>query len=237
MSILLFYFSNIAYAQDGIVVDRPSVGTASSVVSKGTVQIETGLQIDSNPALDCNSCLYSFESASYSSPTMLRFGLHDRFEIRPYSSIIVAGQETQVLQGSGLQGKVSVYAPEDKPLSLSILGSGDLEAAGGTLLLDFWGGSESKLQWGGWINVGNTTSYEDGATSFTIIEGFGVSLPNAQGIFIESTTSFEADNISSSVEGGFYKTYDNFQWDVYALSSITEKNAWQLATGFAWRIK
>lgn len=222
MSLLLF-FSSVAQAE--IVVDRPSVGTASSVVSKGTIQIESGLQIDSNSGSGLNA-------ASYALPTMFRFGLHDRFEIRPYSSLIVAADEIQAVQDTGLQGKVSLYAPSNKPLSLSILASGDLSSAGATLLLDFWGNS-----WGGWLNAGNTTTYEDGSTSFLIVEGFGLPLPSNQGIFIENATCFENKNISSSVEGGYYKTYDNFQWDVYALRSVTEKNSWQIATGFAWKMK
>ena len=232
MSFVFLYISSLAHAQEALVVDRPSVGTASSVVSKGTIQLETGVQIDGNPELDCDSCLYSFASASYSLPTMLRVGIHDRFELRPYSSVVVVGEEFQALQDTGLQGKFSAYAPEDKPFSLSLLASGDLEAGGATVLLDFWGEA-----WGGWINAGNTTTYEDGSTSILLVEGFGIPLPGNHSIFIENSTTVAEGAISSTIESGFTKTYDNFQWDVYALSSVTEKNSWQIATGFAWRMR
>ena len=235
MPFLLLLLISTSQAQEPIVVDRPSVGTGSSVVSKGTVQLEAGLQLDSDPAVSCDDCLASITNASYSLPTMLRLGLHERFEMRYYSSIIVVDKDVQALEDVGLQGKIPLYAPEDKSLSLSLLASAELDidngGGGATMLLDFWG-----EKWSGWVNLGNTTAYEDASTSFIIIEGFGIPLPNNQGIFIENTTSFDQGDISSSMEGGFYKTYENFQWDVYALSSVTERNSWQIATGFAWRI-
>ena len=235
MSFFVFLLTGTSSAEDGIVVDRPSVGTASSVVSKGTVQVEAGLQIESDSTVACDDCFVSVTNASYALPTMLRLGLHDRFEMRYYSSIIVVDKDVQALEGSGLQGKISLYAPEDKPLSLSLLASGELDiddgGGGATMLLDFWG-----EQWSGWVNVGHTTAYEDASTSILLVEGFGIPLPNNQGIFIENAITFEQGDISSSVEGGFYKTYEDFQWDVYALSSVTERNSWQVATGIAWRI-
>ena len=58
-------------------VDRPSVGTSAFAIERGGLQVEAGLQIDG-----------SHGESIHSFPTMLRIGIHDRFELRPYTSIV-----------------------------------------------------------------------------------------------------------------------------------------------------
>ena len=77
--------------------------------------------------------------------------------------------------------------------------------------------------------MGHTTAYENASTSILLVEGFGIPLPNNQGLFMKMQSPSTGD-ISSSVEGGFYKTCE-FSSGMSMHLARDERKSWQLATG------
>jgi len=220
--IYLLLLNTLALAESPLTVDRPTNGTASTVVGKGDLQIETGLQIDGN-----------LSAAVYSLPTMLRIGLHERFELRPYATALGYDTDISAFTGAGLQAKAHLFSKEDLPLSVGlVVGSdADLEngAASGALLLDF-----AKGNYFAWINTGVAKDYSSDVLSSVALWGVGYALPNNQGLFFENTNTIKPD-FAATIEGGYYRTWANFQADLYLLKDISNDGQWQLATGFAWR--
>jgi hypothetical protein len=64
-----------AEEKDEIVTDRPDFVESSNVVGKGRFQIETSFALDRNKA-------DGIKDRSYSTPTLLRFGVSDTLELR-----------------------------------------------------------------------------------------------------------------------------------------------------------
>lgn len=64
-----------AAEKDEIVTDRPDFVESSNVVGAGRFQIETSLALERNKA-------DGFKDRTYSSPTLLRFGITDTLELR-----------------------------------------------------------------------------------------------------------------------------------------------------------
>ena len=75
--IWIYTLISTAWSAEIVSVDRPSVGTSAYLLEKGGMQLESGLQIDGSQT-----------GSLYSLPTMIRVGLHDRLELRPYTSIL-----------------------------------------------------------------------------------------------------------------------------------------------------
>jgi hypothetical protein len=213
----------LAMAEDISTVDRPTNGASASTVGKGAIQIETGLQIDTVQ-----------QSMQYSLPTMLRIGLHERFEIRPYASVINYDASLTPLSSSGIQGKATLYAPDTKNMVLGVLASSELDfergSFNGLLLLDVW-----KGKWSGWFNTGLSQSYAHDRSTI-ILMGANYTLPKNQGVFVESTGIVNQET-SITLESGYYKTFSQFRVDLYLLKSLTETSQWQFATGLAWRFR
>ena len=76
----------MAEAAEISAVDRPSVGTSTYTLERGGIQLESGLQIDGSQG-----------GSTSSLPTMLRIGLHDRVELRPYTSILSYSENDTLL--------------------------------------------------------------------------------------------------------------------------------------------
>ena len=212
---------SIVEAAEIASVDRPTIGASAYTLERGGIQLESGLQIDGSQS-----------GSVYSLPAMLRLGLHDRIELRPYTSILSYSEsDTLALQSSGLQSKFKLYAPDNQNLAVSILASSDMNAGSSTLLLDAW-----KEDWCSWINTGYTLDYNTNAGTSLVLAGFGYTLPNQQGLFIESSAVFSGST-SATLEGGYTKTFKQIQVDLYALTDLTNPQTWQIATGVGWRLR
>ena len=119
--IWMYALISMAWAIEIASVDRPSVGTSTYTLEKGGLQLESGLQIDG-----------SQNGSVYSIPTMLRIGINDQVELRPYTSILSYSQtDALLLQSSGIQGKAKLYSPIDHNIAFSILASSDMNAGSG----------------------------------------------------------------------------------------------------------
>ena len=225
-SIFSAFYCTAAWANEPIAtVDRPTNGTAAFVVNQGALQIETGVQVDGN-----------LTQAGYSTPTMLRIGVHDRIELRPYASLIGYEADLSTFSNPGIQSKIHLFSKEEQPLALGLVLGSDMDfdngAASSTLLLDFWHNA-----WSGWLNTGITRSYA-GMNDLTglLIGGIAYALPQNQGLFVESTDVISQGH-NLSIEGGYYKTFSQVQVDIYLLKDLSNSNQWQFATGFAWKFR
>lgn len=219
--IWMYTLISTVWSAEIVSVDRPSVGTSAYLVEKGGIQLESGLQIDGSQT-----------GQLYSLPTMIRVGLHDRLELRPYTSILThTTSDTLALQTSGVQAKVKIAHPESKQFSLSILASSDLSAGSGMLLLDAW-----QDNWSVWVNAGHSVEYDTNTGSSLVLGGVGYALPKKQGLFLESSAAL-ADTPTVTIEGGYTKAFESVQIDVYTLKNLTTPDGWQIATGVGWRLR
>ena len=202
-------------------VDRPSVGTSAFALERGGLQVEAGLQIDGSQV----ESIHSF-------PTMLRIGIHDRFELRPYTSIVsLSDTDTLILPASGVQGKIELYTPEDKNVALGVLASSDMNGGSGLLLIDAW-----KNDWSIWLNTGYSLEYKTTTGSTSVVGGIAYTLPNQQGVFVESGATISSTT-AVTIQSGYSKTLNGVQVDVYTLKDVTTPGAWQLATGVSFRFR
>ena len=248
--ILLSYLLSSAEATELVSVDRPSVGTSTYTLDKGGVQVEYGLQVDAPE--------YNFSTPQYSTPLMLRIGVTNGFEIRPYTSTFtmskmnLLNQEPtsdevktasenltqEFLTSRGVQAKIKLYSPESTNMAISILGDVGSSSGSSILLLDFW-----KNNWSYWTNMGTLFTYPQNEidtasvnTDFLVLGGVGYALPNAQGIFIESS-SIISNSTNLTIESGYTKMIGTTQVDIYALKDLTQNNTWQVAMGLAYRFR
>jgi hypothetical protein len=240
---LLSYLLSPATAAELVSVDRPSVGTSTYTIDKGGIQVEYGLQVDAPE--------YNFSTPQYSTPLMLRIGVTNGVEIRPYAStfttskmnVLNANETTtasenltqEVLTSPGVQAKIKLYAPESTNMAISVLGDVGTSSGGSILLVDFW-----KDNWSYWTNMGTLFTYpqKDASlgTDFLVLAGVGYALPNAQGLFIESS-SIISNSTTLTIESGYTKMLGTIQVDLYALKDLTQDDAWQVAMGFAYRFR
>ena len=218
---LILTLISTAWSLDLAPVDRPSVGTSAFAVERGGLQVEAGLQIDGSQV----ESVHSF-------PTMLRIGIHDRFELRPYTSIVsLSDTSTLILPESGVQGKIELYTPEDKNVAFGVLASADMKCSSGQLLIDAW-----KNDWSIWLNTGYSLDYETTTGSTSVVGGTAYTLPNQQGLFIESSTTISSTT-AVTIQSGYSKTLNDVQVDFYTLKDVTTPGAWQLATGVSFRFR
>lgn len=212
---------SMAWAAEIASVDRPSVGTSTYTLEKGGLQLESGLQIDRSQS-----------GSVYSLPTMLRVGIGNQVELRPYTAILSYSQtDALLLQSSGIQGKAKLYSPIDHNLAFSILASSDMNAGSGIFLFDVW-----KDNWSMWVNAGHVLTY-DTRTGYSIaLAGVGYAFPRNHGIFIETSSTMK-ETTTVTFESGYTKTFQQFQVDLYALKEVHSSENWQLATGFGWRFR
>ncbi len=211
-----------AWAVDITSVDRPSMGTAAYTLEQGGLQIESGFQLDGSQVENL-----------YTLPTMLRIGLHDQFELRPYTSMVNhSSSQTMAFQKSGIQGKLALYTPEATNIAIAVLASADMDVGSGMILVDAW-----KEDWSAWINAGHALGYDSTTEGSTLlITGLGYTLPNQQGLFVESSATI-SNTIHTTIQSGYSKTFKQLQLDVYAMKTLNTPGAWQVSTGLGWRIR
>jgi hypothetical protein len=80
-------------AEDQIVTDRPDFVESSSVVGKGRFQIETSLAAERNKA-------DGVKDKQYSTPTLLRYGIADAWELRLESDGRMRATSTDMASGA-----------------------------------------------------------------------------------------------------------------------------------------
>ena len=217
-----------SFAEDFISADRPSVAAGSSVVPKGTTQLEAGIQ------------MLGLENGSpiLSTPYLLRYGIHETFETRVYSSgiTIYDGLVDTTLDGSGVQGKLNLYRNESSPLSVGLLGSVDF------ITQDLFGGGLQLLvdlnieETSYWLNVGASTvgAFEYNSIPYCI--GVGRLFAPQHGVFVETSGIISELNIFTA-EVGYFWLSENLQLDLYLQRNISDVPNYLVAAGFAYRFR
>ena len=228
MYLLTILLGPVSLAEDFISADRPSVAAGSSIVSKGSTQLEAGIQM---LGLEYGALLLS-------TPYMVRYGVHERFETRVYSSglTIYDGVVETSLDGSGFQGKLNVYQNESSPISVGLLGSidfvtDDLFGGGLQLLVDL-----NIEETSYWLNVGATTINSFQYNSIPYSVGAGRLLAPQHGVFFE-TAGVISDTSVFTAEVGYFWISENLQLDLYLQRNISEVSNYLIATGFAYRFQ
>lgn len=218
----LIIFS-IAFAEDYISADRPSVAYGSSVVGKNKTQIETGVQLELEDGRH-----------SFSTPTTFRYGINDKIEVRVTSPLymlnIVSIQS--VIGSTKLEGKVNFLNSDVLSLGgmLGILLSDEKLNAGASLLVDV-----SKGPYSGWINIdGNLASAELSSLYPSFAIGGGSLIHKGHGIFLETAGSLQS-GISGTVQAGYFWLTPNLQIDLYVQQSYTDPEVLTIAVGGAWK--
>ena len=217
-----------AFAEDFISADRPSVAAGSSIVPKGSTQLEAGLQILG----------LEYGTPIFSTPFMLRYGVHEKFETRVYSSGLTINDSfiEPSLDGSGVQGKLNIYQEDSAPISIGLLGSIDFvteELFGGGLqiLVDL---NIEKTSY--WLNVGATTIGAFQYNSIPYSLGAGRLLGSQHGLFIETAGTISDVNIFTA-EIGYFWISETLQLDLYLQRDISEIPNYMVAAGFAYRFQ
>lgn len=79
--------TNLRAEDEGIVTDRPDFVESSDVVGKGSFQIETSVSLESNSDS-------SVSTHTYTTPTLIRVGLDDHWELRMETDGLVSERTT-----------------------------------------------------------------------------------------------------------------------------------------------
>jgi hypothetical protein len=226
--ILMGSVSVFAQQEETIVADRPGLADGSATVGNGVAQLETGVTL----AGDGDEIL--------TLPTLLRFGLSDRLELRIESDVagwsdgnsdiapVAAGFKLRLTDGSV---PLSIIASVQPPSGGGFLRSDDFEGEA-RLVSDIDIGNDLSLT----PNVGISLAEGGGATgifAMTLEKEMGRALP-----FVDFELSTNADDTSVMADAGVAWIWrPDTQLDVSGGIDVTGEQYpdWFIAAGFSRR--
>ena len=241
MNFALVLITSIAFAEDTssttnpISTDRPSIGTSASVLSKNSIQLESGFQrkfyslgaleemmiCEDQPCASMNDEIFQ---------AMGRIGMGWKLELRPYYNISLLDMSSS---SGGMEVKANLFSSDASPHTLGILLSTDLSAHVLQFMWDIGGES-----WSGWLNGGVYSLFiEDIENTFYPIGtiGVGKSFVKNHNIYMEYAVQGDKNNLWST---GYYKSFGNYQIDCFAITDISlSPKTWHAGIGFSWKIK
>ena len=233
-----------AMAQDEVefTADRPGASTGPSVVGKGVIQLEQGLQYDG----DGGAGTFTFSN------TLLRYGLFPNMELRlggdgflyssdgrstsyiPAFSGLSVGTKIKCFDGHGAIPAVSVLADFSIPRTAS--DGFNVDHLAPSLYLLF----ENPVC--DWLSIGYNLGAEwdgtlPGATTFAAL-CLGFSATDSLGCFVESYNYFnELGNAYCMDFGLNWQVSRKVQLDVAANMDLTNPaQCWAISCGVAWQI-
>ena len=242
--ILLAFSSIIVYAQDNVefTADRPGASTGPSVVGRGVIQLEQGIQYDD----DGGAGTITFSN------TLLRYGLFPNMELRlggdgflykedgstqgfkPAFSGLSVGTKIKCFEGQGPVPAVSVLADFAVPYTAS--NGFNVDHLAPSLYLLF----ENPVN--DWLSVGYNLGAEwDGtlpnATTFVAV-CLGFTATEKLGCFVESYNYFNKfGNIYAMDFGLNWMVSRKVQLDVAAnVDLLNPSQCWSISCGVAWQI-
>ena len=242
MNFALVLITSITFAEDirsttnPISTDRPSIGTSASVLSKGSLQLESGFQRVFYPRgvleerMNCEEEPCPVPQHNETFQTLGRIGIGRRLELRPYSNISLLDMSSS---SGGMEVKANLFSSDASPHTLGILLSTDLSAHVLQIMWDIGGES-----WSGWLNGGVYSLFIDDIENVfypigTI--GVGKSFVKHHNIYMEYAVQGEKNTLWST---GYYKSFGNYQIDCFAITDISlSPKTWQAGIGFSWKIK
>ena len=244
LSTFLVAYSLVAFAQESVefTADRPGASTGPSVVGRGVIQLEQGLQYDG----DGGAGTFTFSN------TLLRYGLFDAMEIRlggdgflyrpetqlkgykaAFSGISV-GMKIKCFDGLGAIPAVSVLADFAVPYTASKDFNTDHLAPSLYLLF------ENPIN--NWLSIGyNLGAVWDGtlpdATTFVAV-CLGFTATENLGCFVESYNYFGGHGNVYAIDYGLnWMVGRKVQLDLAANMDLRNPaQCWSISCGVAWQI-
>lgn len=228
-AVFLLLIPVFADAQDAsIVADRPGLADGSTTMSRGVAQLEAGVNADGG------------DDELFTLPTLLRFGITDRFELRIASDVIGWSSDDSDLGPVNAGFKLRL---RDGAVPLSLIASVQPPSGGGNLRSSAFESearlvSDIELAEGLSLtpNVGIALVEGDGATGIfaaTLEREMGRALP-----FIDFETSFGAGDASMIADAGVaFVVRPDTQLDVSAGVNVfgDEYPEWFIAAGYSRR--
>jgi len=192
------------------------VGTSASVVDKGSLQIEAGYQ---------RSIATTGNSDDWM--TMVRWGLHPNFEIRPYHTLNFADPTNIAV---GLQAKATLYSSDTSVVGL--LASSDLSLdSGGSSLIALWDFSGEKLS--GWFNGGTMIDNTTFDLTPIVLVGTGTEVADGHSLYVETGWS-----ATPFVSTGYCRSFGSYQLDLFGVGyPLADIPLWQTGLGISWKIR
>jgi len=118
-TVFLLLISVLVRAQETpIVADRPGLADGSTTVPRGVVQLETGVAVEGG------------DEEAFALPTLLRFGITDRFELRIASDVLGWTSDDSEVAGISAGFKLRL---KDGAFPLSLIASVQPPSGGGFL--------------------------------------------------------------------------------------------------------
>jgi hypothetical protein len=227
-TVFLLLIAVFAGAQESIVADRPGLADGSTTVSRGVAQLEIGLAADGG------------DEEHVTLPTLVRFGLTDRFELRVESDVVgwTSGEGDVASIAAGFKLRLC-----DGTIPLSLIAGVQPPSGGGSLRSDAFE-SEARLVsdielaegWSLTPNVGVAVVEGDGGVGIfaaTLEHEMGRALP-----FIDFETTFGDGDTSMIADAGLaWILRPDTQLDVSAGVHVfgDEYPEWFISAGYSRR--
>ena len=242
MTFILPFITSLVFAEDtisadnasdtGISTDRPSIGTSASVLSKGSLQLESGFHRDFytpgalEEMMDCEEKPCPIARHNETFQALGRIGIGRRLELRPYYNLSILDASSS---SGGIEVKANLFSSETSPHTLGVLLSGQVLQ----LMWDIGGEN-----WSAWFNGGVSSLFIDdiGNIFYPIgTIGMGKSFGNNHNIYMEYALQRDTEEFWSV---GYYKSFGNYQLDCFAIKNrFSLRDTWQSGIGFSWKIK
>ncbi len=254
LSLFFIVLSQLVNSQNDsipkLIPDRPTQSAASSTITKGSFQIESGFVFANSNNSNTNSDKFDLGS------TLLRYGVFDNFELRlssyyGRSSVHYESNNTDsVFSGLGAVTagfKVFVHEEEGWIPEFSILANITLRHVGEKQFRPTYSYPSARLAASHTLSDKLSLGYNfgfaydgeiaDGFFIYSTVLGFSVT-PNI-GAFVEVYGDFDHSNLPHHLwDGGLtFKLRHNLQLDISAGTTITsETDSYFVNAGFSWRI-
>ena len=206
-----------------IVTDRPSVATSARTVGQGAVQVETGAQLDTGP----------FDMLTL--PTLVRYGLSDRNEIR-FTTNVLGVADTIYVPTVGVEWKFNVV--EDADTAVGVLVGTSMLPATGALTSYAAGLVDLTLgPVGAWTNVGLSTTSVTGQFLVVGTYSLGASmvLKGAYSAHLEYSGVVVGGLSGGGLQLGLTWAKDNLAFDGFVQPAFPGLNALTLGAGVSYR--
>ena len=237
--LMIFSFVGVLAQEAEFTADRPGASTGPSIVAKGVIQWEQGMQYDG----DGGKGTFTFSN------TMFRYGLFDGVELRLCGDGFMYDNESRwkpAFTGVSIGAKIRCFEGEGAVPALSVLADLSIPKTGSkgfvvenlapSLYLLFENPLNDKLSLG--YNVG--AEWDGEATSPVTFAAvcLGYSMTESLGCFVESYNYLAKDNNQYCADFGFsYMLARKVQLDVAAnLDLCDPAHCWAVSFGVAWQI-
>ena len=239
VAFVIFSFAGISAQEVEFTADRPGASTGPSVVSKGVIQWEQGVQYDGDGAKGS----FTFSN------TLFRYGLFDGVELRlsgdafSYNSF---GSWKSAFSGVGIGTKIHCCDEQGAVPAISVLADFQIPGTGTngfavenftpSLYLLFENTLSDNLSLG--YNVGAEWDGMTPSPTTFLALGLGYSITEDLGCFVESYNYFaKVGNAYCADFGLNYMVARKVQVDVAAnLDLCDPSQCWSVSLGVAWQI-